>query len=251
MQGYSDGVQGEVGDGAMTKAYGIVISLLVHALILLIPISMPHSGSSTDEIEMSIVKVPVLAEVRRGLQEAREIKKKVPEARVMQKERPEIAESGKEPLLKTAGESPTNTMEHAPVDTVKSGMATTPAEEAEESPKRDVSNPDIRPYVTTFGSADGPKFLKRVTPKYPPLARRLGVEGRVVLRLTIDEEGRLIDVRVVERAGFGFDREALEAVKRSTFLPAMRNGTPVRSEVLLPVRFVLKKEAHVDDRSLP
>ncbi len=92
-----------------------------------------------------------------------------------------------------------------------------------------------------FGSADGPRFLKRVVPAYPRMARRLGREGRVLLRLVIDEAGRLVDAEVVEKAGFGFDREAMEAVRRSVFLPARENGIPVRSETLLAVRFVLEQ----------
>ena len=74
------------------------------------------------------------------------------------------------------------------------------------------------------------------------LARRLGREGSVVLKLSIDETGRLVDVEVIEKAGFGFDRAAVEAVRKSTFLPAKRNGKPVRSEALLSVKFVLKRE---------
>ncbi|HDH01623.1 MAG TPA: energy transducer TonB, partial [Nitrospirae bacterium] len=72
---------------------------------------------------------------------------------------------------------------------------------------------------------------------YPWIARKMGREGRVLLRLTIDETGRLLDVVVVEKAGFGFDREAVKAVRLSTFRPAVRNGMPVKSEALLYVKF--------------
>jgi protein TonB len=96
-------------------------------------------------------------------------------------------------------------------------------------------------YRTSFGSVDGPRFLKRVIPRYPKMAKRFGIEGRVILMLTIDEKGNLIEVEVVERAGYGFDREAVKAVKESTYLPAYKNGVPVKSKALLTVRFVLKE----------
>lgn len=96
------------------------------------------------------------------------------------------------------------------------------------------------PYTASFGSGDGPRFVTKVLPKYPRLARELGKEGVVLLLLTIDEHGRLIDVQVSKRAGSGFDEEALRAVKDSTFTPAKRNGRPVLCKASLPVHFVLK-----------
>lgn len=93
---------------------------------------------------------------------------------------------------------------------------------------------------STFGSENGPRFAKQVRPRYPRVARRLGKEGTVLLRLTIDAHGRLIDVEVLAGAGSGFDEEAVQAVKESTFIPARVNGRPMTSRAVLPVRFVLR-----------
>ncbi|HHS49234.1 MAG TPA: energy transducer TonB [Desulfurella acetivorans] len=95
---------------------------------------------------------------------------------------------------------------------------------------------------TEFGSIYAPSFLHMETPKYPALARRLGKEGKVVLRLTIDEAGKLLNVEVVEGAGYGFTDAAIRAVKRSTFLPAKKNGKPIASRAILPIKFVLRGE---------
>ena len=99
---------------------------------------------------------------------------------------------------------------------------------------------DGGPITSTFGSGDGPRFANRVLPKYPMVARELGKEGIVLLRLVIDEKGRLVDVELVKKAGAGFDEEALRAVRSSTFHPAMRNGRPVSCKAQLPIHFVLK-----------
>jgi protein TonB len=95
-------------------------------------------------------------------------------------------------------------------------------------------------YIGDFGIEDGPRFVKRVQPTYPLFARRAGKEGRVVLKLSIDEEGKLMEIEVVESAGNGFDDSAVKALKRSSFRPAMINGSPIKSRTKLPVRFVLK-----------
>ncbi len=95
-------------------------------------------------------------------------------------------------------------------------------------------------YRGDFGGNNGPKFLKKVIPRYPRLARKLGKEGRVVLRLFITKEGKLERVEVIEDDGYGFAREAVKAIKESTFMPAVRKGIPVDSEAVLTVRFRLK-----------
>ena len=92
----------------------------------------------------------------------------------------------------------------------------------------------------TFGSGDGPRFVSRTLPRYPRLAREIGKEGTVLLCLTIDERGRLVDVELLEPAGSGFDEEAVQAIKKSTFSPATRNGKPVTCRAHLPIRFVLR-----------
>lgn len=97
------------------------------------------------------------------------------------------------------------------------------------------------PIETRFGASIAPAFLHREMPVYPMMARKLGREGRVVLKLTIDEKGNLLDVEVMDKAGYGFTEAALEAVKKSTFLPAKKDGKPIPSRALLPVRFRLER----------
>lgn len=93
---------------------------------------------------------------------------------------------------------------------------------------------------TEFGSIDGPKFIYKETPTYPHIARKLGKEGKVVLRLTLDEKGNLINIEVLQSAPYGFTEAAIEAIKKSKFAPAVHNGKPIPCKAILPVRFVLK-----------
>jgi TonB family protein len=94
---------------------------------------------------------------------------------------------------------------------------------------------------TEFGASGAPAFLKRQMPIYPMMAKKLGKQGKVVLRLFINEKGRLLNVEVVEPAGYGFTESAMEAVKMSTFSPAHENGVGIASKALLSIRFVLKR----------
>lgn len=96
------------------------------------------------------------------------------------------------------------------------------------------------PLEMSFGSSEGPQFLRRVFPLYPRRAKKLHKSGTVTLMLTIDERGTLVDLAVVKGAGYGFNEESIRAVRQSTFISARRNGKPVACRALLPVRFELR-----------
>ncbi len=80
-------------------------------------------------------------------------------------------------------------------------------------------------------------------PAYPPLSRRLGEEGKLVLRVELDEGGRVNIARVVTSSGFTrLDEAAMVAVKTWRCNPPQRNGQPVRAIALQPFNFVLQGE---------
>jgi protein TonB len=62
---------------------------------------------------------------------------------------------------------------------------------------------------------------------------------KVVLAVVIDATGRLAKAEVIEASNEAFANASLEALKKSTFLPARRNGQPVTSRAILPIRFSL------------
>jgi len=97
-----------------------------------------------------------------------------------------------------------------------------------------------RPVDGVFDAQGGPSYLHKVLPSYPRFAQRLGKEGTVLLRLTLDESGALKAVEIVERAGYGFDEAAVAAVRASRFRPAMHHGVHVAVRAMLPIRFELK-----------
>jgi len=102
------------------------------------------------------------------------------------------------------------------------------------------------PVIAGFGKPNGPRFLYRELPEYPLLAKRRRQEGRVVLSLSLSEKGSLTGIEVVEASNAIFIAPSIEAVKRSRFAPATRNGIPVAVTALLPIRFTLKNENSED-----
>ena len=69
----------------------------------------------------------------------------------------------------------------------------------------------------------------RTAPDYPLSARKLGETGQVLLRVEIDETGRLVASDVARSSGFSrLDEAALAAVKSWRCQPAMRDGQALR-----------------------
>jgi len=77
-------------------------------------------------------------------------------------------------------------------------------------------------------------------PAYTEIARLARIQGLVVLRATIDRDGRVTDARIEKGLGFGLDEASLETVRRWTFEPATLRGRPVAVFYYLTVRFELR-----------
>ncbi|MDP1652618.1 MAG: energy transducer TonB [Rhodocyclaceae bacterium] len=82
---------------------------------------------------------------------------------------------------------------------------------------------------------------ERTPPRYPPHSRRMGEEGTVLLRVELDEHGKVCAARVSGSSGFArLDEAALEAVRTWQCHPAQRDGRPVRAVALQPFKFILQ-----------
>src|SRR5437867_5262303 len=96
------------------------------------------------------------------------------------------------------------------------------------------------------GSAGGisarPEYGLNPKPPYPLVARRLGAQGVVVLRVQVCEDGRVAAVELAHSSGFALlDESASRTVRQSwRFVPARLNGAPVASWVEVPIQFVLR-----------
>lgn len=76
--------------------------------------------------------------------------------------------------------------------------------------------------------------------KYPEIARQAGIEGRVVVRFIINEEGQVINPEVVRGIGGGCDEAAVRAVQQVEFTPGRQRGRAVRVRYSLPIVFRLQ-----------
>jgi TonB family protein len=83
------------------------------------------------------------------------------------------------------------------------------------------------------------EIISKPTPVYTQEARSLRIEGEVLLEVVLEASGSLHVVRVVRGLGHGLDDNAVKAAQQIHFKPAMRDGQPTDSTVVLHIIFQL------------
>lgn len=133
----------------------------------------------------------------------------------------------------------------APVISQSEPVAPPPAPEREPEPEPEpvavAEAPQMPPGPVTLSAELSVACPELNAPAYPALSRRLGEEGKLVLRVELDENGRVHIAQVVNSSGFKrLDEAAMVAVKTWRCNPPQRNGQPVRAIALQPFNFVLQ-----------
>src|SRR5580658_1553578 len=82
-----------------------------------------------------------------------------------------------------------------------------------------------------------PVVVGHVDAVYPPTALKDREHADVVLALTVDVDGHVSKVDVLESAAPDLDEAAIVAARQWTFVPAKRHGKPVASRIRVPFHF--------------
>lgn len=110
----------------------------------------------------------------------------------------------------------------APVQVAVVAAPPAPAEPAMQPPRGDIA------------------YLNNPAPSYPAVSRRSREQGRVMLRVRVDEKGNVENVEVQSSSGFTrLDEAARDAVRRWRFQPARMGERAVAGTALVPINFQL------------
>ena len=77
---------------------------------------------------------------------------------------------------------------------------------------------------------------------YPDMARKAGIEGRVIIQFVVNEKGMVVDPEVIRGIGGGCDEAALQAVRTVQFEPGMQRGVAVSVRYTVPITFKLQDD---------
>lgn len=86
----------------------------------------------------------------------------------------------------------------------------------------------------------GVQYVQAPRPDYPVQSKRLGEEGKVILRALINAEGRVERIEIQRSSGHPrLDDAAREAVQNALFRPHLEDGRPVKVYAIVPISFRL------------
>jgi len=86
-----------------------------------------------------------------------------------------------------------------------------------------------------------PRVISEFRSAYPKLAKEKGVEGKVVVEILIDNQGRVRKATLIDGPGFGLNEAALESIKKFKFDPAKIGDQSVAVVIRYGINFVLEE----------
>lgn len=200
---------------------GIAVTLLVHVAILLFLLTYEPARAALTVLApmmVELIKPEIPAPPGPKPEPKIVLPKPLPVKRVQPHPEPEP------PMLVAQTAAPT-AVEVPPPETKPA-----PPVEARPAPPAPVILPNF--------NAD---YLHNPAPVYPQLSRRMGEEGRVLIRVFVEPDGQASKVEL--RTGSGserLDQSALDAVRRWKFVPAKQGERAIAAWVMVPVVFNLK-----------
>lgn len=86
--------------------------------------------------------------------------------------------------------------------------------------------------------------------KYPAVARKKGIQGRVLISFIVEKDGSLTNLHVVHRIGGGCDEESIRVLALSpNWKPGIENGKPVRVAYSVPIAFTLEDGKSTENKT--
>ena len=149
--------------------------------------------------------------------------------------------SGSEQIKNTYSTSPQNNLSESndgiTIDDLNENQTAGGAEKSKiEDEILDVAEQDAQ---FPGGQAALLKYIRENT-KYPAIALEQDVQGMVILRFVVERDGRVGDIEVKKSLSAECDREAIRVIKSfPRFVPARKEGRPVRKWFTVPVRFMI------------
>ena len=200
-----------------TWAPPVAVSLLLHAALIAL-VTYKMSLTQTGKIHESAITLTLQAQAPNN--------ENKPPVKVVK------------PVLKTSTPQQTSTTNPAPVEPAATSEPTTAAsQENQATAEPRQASMTIHPLNKL---SRPPAFLQKIEPVYPTAERRAGSQANVLAEVTIDEQGKVHEARIVKSAGAEFDNAVLQALKKSVFVPGYIGNEAVATRVFVPFRFNLK-----------
>ncbi|NOY07452.1 MAG: TonB family protein [Spirochaetes bacterium] len=224
--------------GKIIFLLALVISVMLHFIILSISPEVEYENKTNNGdtglhiINAVVIKKPVIKESYRKKLSA--VKTRIREKKI--KETSAAVENVKSIKKK---DIPVHNMPESLIENKLKRFITPPGQRSQTGIP-DSGTPKKKIFIPFYKVDKRPEFLYKAKLQYPLRAKQLGVEGTVILEADIDGKGKIVNVRIVKKAGFGFDEAAVDMIKMSEFTPAYSNGKPVPVRMRFTILFKLE-----------
>lgn len=128
---------------------------------------------------------------------------------------------------------PSETLEAAAIEALRQ------VAEQGRAPARGVLRVSGSPRSPLFPADTRPVKVRDVKPEYTEHARAARIQGVVILRTLIDDEGNVVNIEILKELPMGLSEAAVDAVKQWKFEPATLDGQPVPANHNVTVNFKL------------
>lgn len=88
-------------------------------------------------------------------------------------------------------------------------------------------------------SSKAVKIIKKVAPTYPAEAKKQKIQGTVVLDVTVDEQGKVVETKVIKSVDSSLEEAAIKAMKQWEYAPLIVDGKPKAFIVSVTFNFAL------------
>ena len=245
--------------GNRASLWGVAVAVTIHALVALALMAVPHSGlqdRAAAALEIDVVRPPPpepLPPPSEPLPPPPEPTPVVHRRVAAIKPPPPMPNQEVKPAPATAepaapgfgvtqdsvvpGESPVAVPVGNTLMTKDRTLAKAPPPPLPPAPPP----PPVFAPVDEDSVSDFPEAYVKPEPEYPEIARRMGIGGKVLVRIGIDRKGNVKSVRVLEKVGYGMDEAAVKASWQSKWKPARRaDGQPV--DMVITYNIIFKSE---------
>lgn len=210
--------------GAAPPRAGLAASLALHAVAIAAILSHPPTRAAV------VTAMPIMVSLltpQPVVEKPLELPKPLPvKPRVQQPTTPEPKQ-----LITTTTEAPAPVLAPTPQPPQPAPVEAAP-------PPQPIAAAAPVPVVPPNFNAD---YLDNPPPAYPPLSRRMGEQGKVVLRVLVNAMGTADKVELRSSSGFArLDEVARDTVQRWRFVPAKQGTRAVSAWVLIPISFSLE-----------
>jgi len=208
-----------------------LIAIALHAAVLLVPLKLATGALDvppTGIVNVRLVEPPAAPAPIDPNSQPAPLRSSPKRERAVATVRPKLAMVPERAVAPGTFSVP----EPTPVAAVPAAQIATTAPIAPAAPE---ASPNV--VAARFDAA----YLHNPRPEYPPLSRRLGEQGKVLLRVRVSREGLAAAVDIEKSSDFErLDLAAREVVSRWRFLPAKRGDEAIEAMVIVPIVFRLE-----------